>query len=114
MWPKRLPTVTAKKCKERLSLDFTSDSSDFLNCGNVVRTDGGLRSTQRFEQLDFPVDVIKVIAECNNRLYVLGVDGFYSYHDGRTYRLIPQVYETGCGCIYRETLIFAGPPKCGA
>lgn len=106
--PNKWASVTSNKCRSRLNLDLRTDNGDFLNCGNV-RALGGLRSTRSFEQVDFPVKALKVIAEHKDRLYVLGEDGLYSCKGGEATRIISKSYYAASSCIYQDTLIFSGP-----
>ena len=71
----RISSASAKQLKTKLPLET---DKIFLDCHNLVRTPVGLRSMGKFVQIPFAHAAKKVVAYCNDRLYIHTVNGLYT------------------------------------
>ena len=113
MWRSKMPAVSAKKLRARLSLNLPIDSNDLLSCDNVKLVNGSLQNACGFQPQDYfsAFYAIKVLAELRVWTYVLAKQGLYGVKEEMPTTAMKDSFTNACGCTYQNNFVFSAPNK---
>ena len=111
MWGKRMPAVSAQKCRAKLKLDLPISSEDLVNCGNVRCVEGGLRGAYGFDAQYFfrYYRTLKILGEKWPWTYFATDEGLFCVYSEMQTHVTYENYTVVSACFYQGKLIFSAP-----